>query len=84
MLDGLNKRLKFSSNILSNCVEHDKKLLDINVGPVKSALRKLFEKKKQKLPKGISQISQVYFGQYALLFIIGKDPMINSRKHECK
>ena len=83
MLDGLNKRLKFSSNNPSNCVQHDKKVLDINVGRVKSALRN-YLKKKQKLPKGISQISQVYFGQYALLFIIGKDPMINSRKHECK
>ena len=34
MLDGLFKQLKFSSNIPSNSVQHDKKMLDINVGPV--------------------------------------------------
>ena len=34
MLDDLFRRLKFSSNIPSNTVQHDKKMLDINVGSV--------------------------------------------------
>ena len=37
MLDGLFKQLKLKSNIPSNFVQHDKKMLDINVGPLKSA-----------------------------------------------
>ena len=50
MLDGLKKRLKFSSNNPSNCVQHDKKVLDINVGRAKSALRN-YLKKKAKTPQ---------------------------------
>ena len=85
MLDGLFKQLKFSSNIPSNSVQHDKKMLDTNVGPVYVGLQEILWNQKQKLPKGVSQqISQAYFGEYTLLFIIGKDPMINSGKYEFK
>ena len=41
MLDSLFKRLKFSSNIPSSSVQHDKKMLDINVGPVSTGLYSL-------------------------------------------
>ena len=37
MLDGLFKGLKFLSNVPSDSVQHGKKMLDINVGPFKSA-----------------------------------------------
>ena len=53
------------------------------MNPFKLALGKYFAKKK-KLPKRISQISQVYFGEYTLFFIIAKDPMKNSSKYEFK
>ena len=53
------------------------------MNPFKLASGKYFTKKK-KLPKGISQISQVYFGEYTLFFIITKDPSLNSSKHEFK
>ena len=33
MLNDLLKPLKFSSNIPSNSGQHDKKILDLNVGP---------------------------------------------------
>ena len=34
MLNGLFKQLTFSSNIPSDSVQHDKKMLNKNVGPV--------------------------------------------------
>ena len=39
MLDGLFKRLKISSNIPSDYVQHDKKMFNINVGPVQVGLK---------------------------------------------
>ena len=40
MLDGLFKRFKFSSHVPSNSVQQDKKMLDINVGPVYKVMLK--------------------------------------------
>ena len=45
MLDGLLKRLKFPYNPPSNSVQHDKKILFINVEPVKIGLYLRFEER---------------------------------------